>query len=451
MKKYHLFSIIISFFALGFLAVSCTSDDSPEIYKEDTNEYVNQWIYQQMKRYYYWNENISDEGNLSLHPKEYFSSLVHPNDRFSYALLPSMPGTFPKSIRGSFGFDITFVEHQGQVYGTILYVLSDSPAYRNGLKRGKFIKSISGIALNHENYERLYKDLTTANRAELQVVEYNGTMFSSPVSVSIPEGITLLQPVIKRIILQGNDRIGYLEIPHFDVGLSRSLLQAFQEFKSQSVNKVVLDLRYNGGGDISSATALGILLAPNIQPDDLFIKFKGNNNGGTISQSFRQSLEMNESQVTFQELRNAHPEIRKIYILCGRHTASASEIIINNLKPYMDVVTIGEKTTGKDVAGFPIEDDRIPGQPGWILYPSIYKLYNASNVGGYSEGIVPTITLDELQQAEIFPLGDPNEILLSRALNAISLNGRIGNTPEMQVLLKQPINFDADPLLYVNP
>jgi len=451
MKKYHLFSIIISFFALGFLAVSCTSDDSPEIYKEGTNEYVNQWIYQQMKRYYYWNENIPDEGNLSLHPKEYFSSLVHPNDRFSYALLPSMPGTFPKSIRGSFGFDITFVEHQGQVYGTILYVLSDSPAYRNGLKRGKFIKSINGIALNHENYERLYKDLTSANRAELQVVEYDGSMFSSPVSVSIPEGITLLQPVLKRIILQGNDRIGYLEIPHFDVGLSRSLLQAFQEFKSQSVNKVVLDLRYNGGGDISSATALGILLAPNIHADDLFITFKGNNNGGTISQSFKQSLEMNEAQVTFQELRNAHPEIQKIYILCGRHTASASEIIINNLKPYMDVVTIGEKTTGKDVAGFPIEDDRIPGQPGWILYPSIYKLYNASNVGGYSEGIVPTIAMDELQQAEIFPLGDPNEILLRRALNAISLNGRIGNTPEMRMLLKQPMNFDADPLLYVNP
>lgn len=276
MKK-HSFILKIFLFVLSLFAISCQTDDSPPVYEEGTNEYTNQWIYQQMKRYYYWNSTMPGQGDLSLNPKEYFGSLLRSGDRFSYALHPSMAETFPQSMRRTFGFDISFVEHQGQVYGVILYVLSGSPAANSGLERGEFIKAIDGVVLNQENYEELYQDLVNASQVQLQIVEYTAESgFLTPQQVNIYQSITLSQSISNHIIEQGTNKIGYIEIPHFDVGMAQSILQILQNFKNQSINHLVVDLRYNGGGDISSATALSIILAPEIQPDELFITLKGN-------------------------------------------------------------------------------------------------------------------------------------------------------------------------------
>lgn len=450
MKKY-LFVIKAPLLLLLFLVASCQTDDSPPVYEQGTNAYTNQWIYQQMNKYYYWNQGMPGPGDLSIAPREYFKRLLHTDDRFSYALHPSLPETYPRNVRSSFGFDVSFVEHQGQVYGAILYVLSDSPAHYSILKRGMFLTAINGTPLDATNYETLYRDLAGTGQAQLQVVTYDDAGFSAPQQVNLSRGVVLLQPLKKHVITQGGNKTGYIEIPHFDRGLAQSLLQAFLEFKMESVNKIVIDLRYNGGGDISSATALCILLAPGIQPDDLFITFKGNNNGGILSQSFKQALEMNESQVDFQALRSGHMGLQKVYILCGSHTASASEIIINNLKPFMEVVAIGEKTAGKDVAGFAVQDERLPGQQGWILYPSIYKLSNAENEGDYSAGIPPAFEIDELQQARIFPLGDPDDLLFKKALSPSPANIQTdNNSPALHILPKLRGYSESDPLLLGN-
>ncbi|WP_281310425.1 S41 family peptidase [Flavobacterium flavigenum] len=432
------------------LLIACqTDDDIPVTYEEGTNEYINDWIYTQMKRYYYWNESMPAKGNLSLPPKEYFGSLVNKNDFFSYAIHTSSSETFPQSLANSFGFDFSFVEFEGQVYGIVLYVLSDSPAERNGLKRGQLITAIGSTALSQGNYNRLYQNLVNMKDAKLQIVSYSEQSgFTATKEINITQGFTFSQPVLSKVITYQNHKVGFVEIPHFYAGLSKSLLNTFQEFKNQSVNEVVVDLRYNGGGDVSSATALSILLAPNIQSTNQFIRFKGNSNGGEVNQTFKESLEMNESQVSFEELRAVHPQIQRVYVLCGSHTASASEIIINNLKPFMEVITIGEKTVGKDVASFPIEDDRIIGAKAkWVLYPAIYKIFNANEEGNYAAGIQPTVVLKELQELEIFPLGNTNEILLKRALSSISGNVRIMNTKTIQNLQKQRPNVISEPLI----
>ncbi|MGA9639358.1 S41 family peptidase [Flavobacterium sp.] len=444
------FAFQVCYLSLVLLFISCSHDSPVMVYEQGTNENVNQWMYQQMKRYYYWNETMPNEGDLSIDPKEYFSKLLQPTDRFSYTLHLSKAETFPQSVRGNFGFDVAFIEHGGKVYGVVLYVLADSPASRSILKRGMLITSMNGTALNQSNYDGLYQEISSANQLHLQLVEYNGTDFSTPISLSISRGITLLQPLFKKVISQNNNKVGYLAIPHFDVGLAPSLLQAFTEFKNQSITQLVLDLRYNGGGDIASATALSILVAPTIQANDPFITFKGNKNGGTINQSFKQALEMNETKLSYESLRNSHPSVQKVYILCGNHTASASEIIINNLKPYMEVICIGEKTVGKDVAGFPIQDDRNPTEQGWVLYPSIYKLFNANNEGGYNAGIIPTIEVSELQQLPVLPLGDPNEVLLKEALSTITSSGRTSRVQTIRVL-KKTIKSEQDPLFQITP
>ncbi|MCD0467735.1 S41 family peptidase [Flavobacterium sp. ENC] len=449
MKKYQfLFKGLL--LILFSLAVSCQSEDEPVIYQEGSTEYVNSWMYEQMKKYYLWSENMPDRTSLSLDSKEYFKKLLQADDRFSYATHVSSPDTFPKSIRSSYGFDMAVIEHEGQVYGMVLFVLSDSPAERNGMKRGQLIKSVNGTVFNRQNFERLYLDLGHSDQAKLVVAEYSSSSgFSAAKEIEIIRGFTFSQPMLHKVILNNTEKTGYLSIPHFDIGLASPLLQVFQDFKNQAVTKIIVDLRYNGGGDVSSAAALSIILAPDIKPDNLFIKFKGNKNGGLVNKSFKEALEMNEPSVSYDALRAAHPAIQEVYVLCGSHTASASEIIINNLKPFMKVITIGEKTVGKDVAGFAIEDNRISGQQGWVLYPVIYKLFNAADEGNYNMGITPSVILNEIQDLEIFPLGDTREILIHQALNGAPAAKKSANSSVHLIPVKANYN-DADSLLQVN-
>jgi carboxyl-terminal processing protease len=430
---------------------SCSSDDPEQVYTEGTNEYTNEWMYQQMKKYYRWNDAMPDQGNLSVNPKEYFARLLKSDDRFSYAIHPNLPETAPENLRQKFGFDISFMEFEGKVYGVILYALYDSPAKNYGLVRGQLITSVDGVDLTLSNYDNIYKNMVSASQLNLKLISYSAQLgFFNPKQVSLSQGFSFGQPVLNQVITDGNTKIGYVEIPHFDVGQAKLFQQTFQELKNKGITELVLDLRYNGGGDISSATALSIILAPNIESTDLFIEFEGNKNGGIVKQSFQQALESNETNITFDALKNTHPDIKRLYILCGKHTASASEIIINNLSPFMDVITIGEKTVGKDVAGFPIEDNRIAGKKGWVLYPFIYKLFNSRHEGGYSKGINPLVNADEVQNPEVFALGNRSEILLSTAINAIS-----GNTAKMEQVKSKKLSLskiytDSDPLL-VNP
>ena len=412
------------------LFVSCQNDDSPIFYEEGSNEYTNQWMQEQMKRYYYWNNTIPNNTDLSLEPGDYFPTLLFSEDYFSYAYHPLLPETVPTTIQSSFGMDIGFISFQDNLYGVILYVLSDSPAQNNGLKRGQLITSVNNTPLTQVNYNDVYLSIAKAANISLTIVEYSEEEgLSQPITKDIISYYTFLQSPYYNIVSIGEKTIGYLQISHFDVGLAQSLLNIFTEFKTNRVNEVVVDLRYNGGGDVSSATALSILLAPNIDQDDLFITFKGNQNGGEINQSFKQALEMNEFNVDFKQLRQSNIPLNKVFILCGKNTASASEIIINNLNPYIDVITIGETTRGKDMAGFPIQDNRQPDNPGWTIYPVIYKLYNALGLGDYNTGIYVDIEVDELSQVELFPLGDQNELLFNTAINHITgSSGRKENT-----------------------
>ncbi|WP_281234035.1 S41 family peptidase [Flavobacterium gelatinilyticum] len=434
-----------------FALISCEEDNTENTYDEGSNEYVNDWMYNQMKRYYFWNTSISDKGNLSLQPKEYFKSLLRSGDIYSYAMHPEQPETSPKSMRSKFGFDVSFISFEGKYYGVVLYALEDSPAKRNGLERGNIITKINGTEVSQNNYNQLYENMIATAQIDLEIKSYTeNDGFSNPKEVSIQQGFTFSQPIKYQVIEKNNVKTGYIEIPHFDVGQAQLFAQIFQKLKSKSITELVVDLRYNGGGDISSAAALSIVLAPNIKSNNLFIKFEGNANGGKVDQSFAQALESNETKVNFNVLQNVHPNINRVYILCGGRTASASELIINNLSPYMPVITIGEKTFGKDVASFPVEDNRIPDKRGWILYPAIYKLFNAKSEGNYSDGINPEVSVTEIQNPEIFPLGSTSETLLNTALNAIT-----GNTSKIKksTIKTMPLRtavIEADPLLYRN-
>jgi hypothetical protein len=116
----------------------------------------------------------------------------------------------------------------------------------------------------------------------------------------------------------------------------------------------------------------------------------------------------------------------------------------------MEVITIGNKTFGKDVAGFLLIDDRISTKKGWTLYPAIYKLFNSRHEGNYSKGIDPLISLDEIQQPEVFPLGNSSEVLLAKALNSINGNTAKNSLATAKTFPLSANGADADFLMTIH-
>jgi hypothetical protein len=170
-----------------------------------------------------------------------------------------------------------------------------------------------------------------------------------------------------------------------------------------------LDLRYNNGGFLQCAQALGSLLAPSTAMGKDFFSMTYNSQANP--QIIRYPFDT--------QYADANLNLNKIYILTGKYTASASEVIINGLIPYMgaeNVILVGTKTEGKNVAMKSFKNEI----HGLILHPVIAYVSNANNEGDYSEGFQPTYQLDENSINTWYPLGSPEEYLLKNTLSLIT-------------------------------
>ena len=412
-------SIIIGTIAL--IGVTACKKDSPEpTYPVGSDENINKWILDSLKRYYYWNESLPSNPDLTKGPLDFFASVRNSADRFSYIMLPNDPGTVAPSNRGKYGFDYTTVKHQatGLVFGVIKLVLNDSPASRNGLRRGDYITKINGKQITEENAATLQQELLSATAVELTLAELDGSTLRDTKTVDISTGFVFGQQPESHILKAGGKNIGYLHLYDFTRGIATSTFDEFAAFKAGGITDLIVDLRYNAGGQVAEATALSALIA-GLSYDKPFIIYKGNKNGGTKTESAGQSATF-DGTVNFQTLQQNSLSLRKVYVLATRTTASAAEVVINNLKPYIDVIVIGEKTRGKDEASFLIDDQRIPKEVQWEIHPIIYKLFNAENQGNYSDGIVPDHGIDELASLPLRPIGDENDPLTARAISLIT-------------------------------
>lgn len=132
------------------------------------------------------------------------------------------------------------------------------------------------------------------------------------------------------------------------------------------------------------------------------------------------------------ELSNANLNLKRIYVLVGDLTASASEAVINCLIPYMgreNITLIGQKTIGKRVGSVPYGDNE---DYGWILHPITFNIFNADHNADYGNGFNPDVDLNEMdyQHNVLYPLGDRNELLLGAAIDLIT--GRTSKSPSVQ-------------------
>ena len=456
---------IYYFFSILALLGSCSDDIddtiTPDISSQGNNSVdyqIKDFIWKGLNTYYLWQGDVSDladnrfgsllktnSGNeqyvkylSEFHtPELLFYTLRHQEDPFSFII--SDYRRLEQSLQGiSFttGMDIGFASYnEGKNWlGYVKYVLPNTDAEKQGVKRGDLIIGIDGQILTSENYEQLLyvnKPSLTFEFAEL----HSDNTLSAGKILTITQSQLQENPIYLHKIYQvDNKKIGYLMYNSFVGGqYDVELNNIFAEFKSGGITDMVLDLRYNSGGSVQSAVYLASMLLGG-HTNDIFVKQRSNKKLEPIFKDYKANFVDKISQEN-QNGNIANIPIHslnlpKIYIITSNRTASASELIINGLRPYIDVVLIGDVTRGKNTASTTIKDfidenKTINPNHNYAMQPIILISENAKGFGDYRNGFTPNYLLKE-KADKLGVLGEESDPLFRKAIDLIT--GRLATS-----------------------
>ena len=441
-------------FLLITLSLSCATDldDNPV-----SNTDINDFIYRGLRTYYLYNENVPDLVNdktassdyqsylSQSSPEDFFESLIFDRqnvDRFSWltndylALEQQFQGL---STTNGMEFGLIRTTPSGDdIFGFVKYVLPNTSASSQGVTRGMLFTAINNTNLTVSNFRTLLSNdtysinLATYN-ATTDQVEPNGQ------TITLNKQVYNENPVfISNTFNVDTETVGYLMYNRFLSEYDDALNQVFASFVAEGINQLVLDLRYNPGGSVNSAIHLGSMISGN-STSDVFLKqqwnakIQANFTTEDVTRYFKQTLS-NGNAINSLGLN-------KVYILAQNTSASASELVINALDPYLEVIHIGNNTRGKNEFSITLYDNpdcaflppnsncngAINPNHTWAMQPIVGINENANGFSDYTNGLIPDIILDE-DLSNLGVLGQQDEPLLARAIQHLTGNGRIGNT-----------------------
>ena len=420
--------ILMSVIAASSLIFQQCSDSKPL----SDNEYVNNWILENMEFAYFWNTEIPAKPDKRQLPDDFFYSLLSDNDRFSWIqdnyqeLLNSLQGV---NIEAGYEF-ILYRESSSNenVIAQVVYIKAGSPAASTDLLRGDVITHINGSLLTLSNYQSLLGQLSSNHTITYKRYNFLTEVFETKSQLPLTVVEFAENPnYMSKVIDLGDRKVGYYVYNFFADGPNETseqynteMTNIFASFKSQAITDLILDLRYNSGGSESSAIKLASLIGKNVTTNDLFARWDYNDElTDYITERYGPSFFLRNFTA---EPNNVGSQLTggRVYILTRNRTASASELVINGLKPYMDVFIVGDTTYGKNVGSISIYEEN-DARNKWGMQPIVVKAYNKFNQSEYANGFLPNIPDDD-NSLVLLPLGDKNENLLSLALAEITGN-----------------------------
>lgn len=435
---------LVLFAMLGLLTTSCknsldkivpaaTTPAPAPASKPVTDLDVNNWILDSMKTYYYWIDKIPANPDKTQKPGDFFQSLLYEykntanpaRDRFSWIqesaaeLKSSLSG---KAKTSGMEFKL-YLRASGStdIIGKVLYVLRGSPAEKAGIKRGDIFYKVNGTALTTDNYQTALYGGDDTKVYGLVTIDATNKLVNTDQTKSVTATVFQADPVyLDSVYSVKGKTIGYLVYNQFVPGPDGAGVAAydqkidaiFAKFKAKGVSELVLDLRYNPGGYVSSSVNLASLIGKGITTNDIFYRQEWNS-------EFTKRYNSNAFITRFaSRANNIGANLSQLYVLTTSSTASASELIINGLKPFMPVKTIGTSTFGKYVGSITLSDRS--GLIKWGMQPIVFKSYNKNNESDFYTGFAPTTQVPEYTNVEWKPLGDTNETLLNEAIYQIT-------------------------------
>jgi len=459
MKKYFLLATGLLLFFSSCNKNDDNGGDSGKVTVELNNE-VNKFIWDGLNHWYYYQPNVANLADTKNDDTNAFHTYLNSyntsealfdalkfssQDDFSWYIedvdeqLNSFNGT-SKSFGIGFG-GLVQVTGQSNVVAYIGYVSPNSPAAAAGIKRGDIIYKVDGTVMDANNYG-VINNLFRNEAIELGFATVSADNVVTPTGDKSISAVTLTTDPVHHssVIQEGGKKIGYLVYNGFRGTFNGELNDAFGMFKSENIDELILDFRHNGGGSVLTSALLSSMIygaAPPESNNAIFAKLtynsKRNADNGSVYPFFDEVYlyDKNTGSYTGTTPMNRLNNINRLYVITSDGTASASEMIINGLRPYMDVITIGETTTGKNEGSItvvdapkgdadePFTDLNNRSSAHTIgMQPIVFQIFNKNDQNDYDDGFVPKEEVLEWHfYKNILPFGDTNEALLRATLD----------------------------------
>jgi C-terminal processing protease CtpA/Prc len=409
---------------------------------------VQDFIWKGLNQYYLWQPdvpNLSDDRFATQNdlntflagypvPEQLFDALRVDKsiDRFSWIVKDylELEGQL-QGITKNNGMEFGLVYKDASrtsIFGYVRYIIAGSDAATKDIQRGAIFYGINGTQLTVSNYQ----SLLASESYTLNLADYNaGAISPNGKSVVLTKTVLAENPIlISKVITSGTThKIGYLLYNGFYAEYDNQLNDAFGTLKSEGITDLVLDLRYNGGGSVLTATRLASMITGQYT-GKVFAKQQWNPKINSYFEANDPAALRNNFADKIGSTAINSVNLNKIYILTSQGTASASELVINGLKPYITVVQIGDITVGKNVGSITLYDSPTFGKENrnpnhrYAMQPIVLKIVNADGFGDYFTGLKPDYSLKE-NYVNLGILGNSSEPLLSTAIGKITGTGKM--------------------------
>lgn len=326
------------------------------------------------------------------------------------------------------------------VLGFVTHILPNSNASTKNIIRGEYFSAVDGVQLTQTNYQDLL--LNGFDNFTLQMANFNGTI-STPNTKTVSlekQAYTYPATFLEKIISVNADNVGYLMYHNdFSKNYITDLNNSFLNLKNQAVNKLILDFRYNigtGGFAKNIAKIAAMITAQNA--DEILIKEQWN----TKAQSWFLANQPDSLVTKFPKILSSNININSlnitdVYIILNGSNfegSSATELLINSLKPYINVHIIGNQTAGNytgaitlynsDDYDFPLKNE----SHTVALQPVVLSFLN-KNDQTYENGFSPNINLCPNEDIlNLGVLGENSDPILNSVLKYISTGNAVSDT-----------------------
>lgn len=395
------------FFVL-MLCAACTQQpysgiDAPSNARPNTEDAIISYIDQRLEQEYYWLDEVKQKRSMfnrrlpwdqylshalsKLTTNEDDGSYNSKGQRSYYSYIRDVTAT--RAEKMGFGillhYTILIIDDNNHLGFVVESVYPNSPAEMAGIKRGDIIIEIGGRFIDTSNYANHFNSIQSGGVTSLDLTLRRRAESGAEFDVSLERAYFDETPIAcyDVIDVEGYDkRIGYLAYLGFESEYNNELTEALTYLASEGVEELVLDLRCNGGGALTSALLLCSAIVPSSYEEQTLCTIERNKSNTVSSKSSEFKLE-NTGQLL---------NLERVTVLCSKYSASASELVVMGLRGLdFPVRLIGSTTEGKN-CGMDVTHKRINGKD--LEYaPITFMCFNAKGFGDWGEGIVPDVDL----------------------------------------------------------
>ena len=415
MKK-KLVKIIAGCLLAGGLFTSCREDRSGEYYALISTQ---TWMYELMQEHYLFYEELPKEEKLNFFtkPHELLKQLASKKDQKNGSIFSHIDSvkieteSRAENPYPTFGFECALVRvSNGAEVMRVLYTQKESPANEAKLKRGDWIIAVNGKRINPNNFATIMERPQEAYKFTMGTFNGEGFDTLNVVQMPAPRMVKERDVLETHPISSGNRKAYYILYNQFGADV-KQLTDLFAKLGGQAFDDIILDLRYNPGGYVSTSQVLGSNLAPASAMNKPLLKMKFNDKKDTLAvYNFDPKLASGKAPLNY----------RNLYVITSQHTASASEAIINGLRPFMKgrIFQVGDNTFGKNLGQELFRDERALQMDFWL---TTFSLSNAEDFGDYfTNGLVPDFKVKENIQGALGALGTQQDSLMLPVLEHIA-------------------------------